>query len=96
VNVNHNCQRGSLKTTSNKHSELINTGFILSTSWPKKTKLQMFLMRFVGKGRALIPILYQMAKFSIQYCPKDVFKDKKPRTVEELFGYEPDSNIIQK
>ena len=36
------------------------------------------------KGRALIPILYQMAKFSIQYCPKDVFKDKKPRMIEDV------------
>jgi DNA-binding HxlR family transcriptional regulator len=45
--------------------------------------------RVTEKGKALIPILYQMAKFSIQYCPKDVFKDKKPRTVEEVFGYQP-------
>lgn len=40
------------------------------------------------KGRALIPLLYQMARFSIQYCPKDVFKDKKPRGIEEMFGYQ--------
>ena len=38
------------------------------------------------KGKALKPILEQMAAFSIQYCCEDVFKDGKPRTFREIFG----------
>ena len=38
------------------------------------------------KGKALKPILEQMAAFSIQYCCEDVFKDGKPRTFREVFG----------
>ena len=38
------------------------------------------------KGKALKPIILQMAAFSMQYCSCDVFKDGKPRTVEQVFG----------
>jgi DNA-binding HxlR family transcriptional regulator len=38
------------------------------------------------KGKALKPIIMQMAAFSMKYCSCDVFKDGKPRTVEEVFG----------
>ena len=38
------------------------------------------------KGEALKPILMQMAAFSMKYCCEDVFKDGKPRTVEQVFG----------
>lgn len=38
------------------------------------------------KGRAMKPILEQMAVFSMCYCPKDVFKDGKPRTYQEVFS----------
>ena len=44
------------------------------------------------KGMALTPILEQMATFSMKYCAKDVFKDKKPRTYKEVFGYETKQN----
>jgi DNA-binding HxlR family transcriptional regulator len=44
------------------------------------------------KGMALAPILEQMATFSMKYCAKDVFKDKKPRTFKEVFGYETKQN----
>jgi DNA-binding HxlR family transcriptional regulator len=44
------------------------------------------------KGMALAPILEQMATFSMKYCAKDVFKDKKPRTFNEVFGYEAKQN----
>lgn len=36
------------------------------------------------KGRELNSILDQMVIFSAQYCDKDVFKDGKPRTHEEI------------
>jgi DNA-binding HxlR family transcriptional regulator len=38
------------------------------------------------KGSALKPIIMQMAAFSMKYCSCDVFKDGKPRTVEQVFG----------
>jgi DNA-binding HxlR family transcriptional regulator len=44
------------------------------------------------KGMALAPILEQMATFSMKYCAKDVFKDKKPRKFKEVFGYEAKQN----
>lgn len=44
------------------------------------------------KGMALAPVLEQMAAFSMNYCAKDIFKDKKPRTLKEVFGYEPRQN----
>lgn len=39
------------------------------------------------KGWALESLLYQMAAFSIEYCPKEVFKDGKARTFEEVYGF---------
>jgi DNA-binding HxlR family transcriptional regulator len=39
------------------------------------------------KGKALEPILNQMAEFSMLYCAKDVFKDGKARKLEEVYGY---------
>jgi len=41
------------------------------------------------KAKALQPILEQMAAFSMQCCSKDVFKDGKPRTFQEIFGRAP-------
>ena len=35
------------------------------------------------KGKALKSVLDQMAGFSARYCPKDVFKDGKPRTFQQ-------------
>lgn len=40
------------------------------------------------KGMALQPTLDQMAAFSMKYCAKDVFKDGKPRKLEQVYGYE--------
>ena len=40
------------------------------------------------KGRALRPILEQMAEFSMQHYAKDVFKDGKARKLEEVYGYD--------
>ena len=38
------------------------------------------------KGRALEPILDQMAEYSMKYCAKDVFKDGKARKLEDVYG----------
>ncbi|MGI0046511.1 MAG: winged helix-turn-helix transcriptional regulator [Nitrosotalea sp.] len=37
------------------------------------------------KGEALKLIIMQMAAFSMKYCSEDVFKDGKPRTLEQIF-----------
>ena len=38
------------------------------------------------KGKELKSIIMQMAAFSMKYCSSDVFKDGKPRTIEQVFG----------
>ena len=38
------------------------------------------------KGKALKPIVEQMAAFSMKYCCETVFKDGKARTYKEVFG----------
>ena len=38
------------------------------------------------KGEALKPIIMQMAAFSMKYCSCDVFKDGRPRTVDQVYG----------
>ncbi|MGI0057456.1 MAG: winged helix-turn-helix transcriptional regulator [Nitrosarchaeum sp.] len=38
------------------------------------------------KGKALKPIIMQMAAFSMKYCSCEIFKDGKPRTLEQVFG----------
>jgi DNA-binding HxlR family transcriptional regulator len=39
------------------------------------------------KGEALKPVLHQMTAFSTRYYAKEVFKDGKIRTLDEVFGY---------
>lgn len=38
------------------------------------------------KGKALKPIVEQMAAFSMKYCCDTIFKDGKPRTFKQVFG----------
>jgi DNA-binding HxlR family transcriptional regulator len=40
------------------------------------------------KGMALEPILEHMSAFSMKYFAKQIFKDGKPRTFDEVYGYE--------
>ncbi len=44
------------------------------------------------KGKALESILDEMAAFSM-YCAKDVFKDRKARKLEEVYGYDHNRNV---
>jgi DNA-binding HxlR family transcriptional regulator len=39
------------------------------------------------KGMALEPILEQMSAFSMKYFAKKIFKNGKPRTFDEVYGY---------
>lgn len=41
------------------------------------------------KGKALKPILEQMAAFSMRYCSKDIFKDGRPREYKQVYGKTP-------
>jgi DNA-binding HxlR family transcriptional regulator len=38
------------------------------------------------KGKALRPILEQMAEYSMRFSPADIFIDGKPRTMREILG----------
>ena len=38
------------------------------------------------KGKALKPILEEMAEFSTRFCCGDIFKDNKPRSFRHVFG----------
>lgn len=40
------------------------------------------------KGKALEPILAKIGEFSMTFDAKTIFKDKKPKTVKQLFGSE--------
>jgi len=45
------------------------------------------------KGRALEPILDQMSAFSMRYCARDIFKDGKARTPEQVYAFENSKKI---
>lgn len=40
------------------------------------------------KGKALEPIIVKLGEFSMMFDAKTIFKDKKPKTVRQLFGSE--------
>lgn len=76
------------KTLSTRLREMERNGLIERTVYPgTPVKIQYFLTK---KGSALTPILDQMAAFSMQFCPKDVFKDGKPRTYKEVYSKLPE------
>ncbi len=76
------------KTLSARLREMEKNGLIQRSVYPgTPVKIQYFLTK---KGRALNPILEQMAVFSMQYCAKDVFKDGKPRTYKEVYAKAPE------
>ncbi len=71
------------KTLSTRLREMEKNGLIQRSIYPgTPVKIEYFVTK---KGRALKPILEQMAAFSMQYCPKDVFKDGKPHSFDEVF-----------
>lgn len=70
------------KTLSTRLKEMEKNGLIHRKIYHETPiKIEYFLSE---KGIALKSILDQMATFSVQFCPKDVFKDGKPRTYEEI------------
>ena len=76
------------KTLSTRLREMEKNGLIQRSVYPgTPVKIQYFLTK---KGRALTPILDQMAEFSMQYYSKEVFKDGKPRTYNEVYSKLPE------
>jgi DNA-binding HxlR family transcriptional regulator len=70
------------KTLSTRLKEMEKNGLIhRKIHHETPIRIEYFLTE---KGIALKSILDQMATFSVQFCPKDVFKDGKPRTYEEI------------
>ena len=72
------------KTLSVRLREMEKDGLIERKVYPETPiRIEYSL---TAKGKALQPILEQMGNFSMQYCCRDVFKDGKARTWEEVFG----------
>ena len=78
------------KTLSSRLKEMEKDGLIERKIYHESPVRIEYCM--TEKGMALAPVLEQMAAFSMRYCAKDIFKDKKPRTLKEAFGYEPRPN----
>jgi len=77
-------ERINPKTLSIRLREMEKSGLIERKVYPE-TPIRVEY-HLTEKGEALRPILEQMAAFSMQYCCKDVFKDGKPRTLQEVFS----------
>ena len=70
------------KTLSTRLKEMEKNGLISRKIYHETPiRIEYFLTE---KGSALKSILDQMVTFSVQFCPKDVFKDGKPRKYEEI------------
>lgn len=72
------------KTLSVRLREMEKDGLITRKIYPETPPRVEYSI--TKKGMALAPILMEMAKFSMKYCSSDIFKDGKPRTVEQVFG----------
>jgi DNA-binding HxlR family transcriptional regulator len=76
------------KTLSARLREMEKNGIIERSVFPgTPVKIEYTITK---KGKALKPILEQMAAFSMQYCAKEVFKDGKPRTYKQVFEKPPE------
>ena len=76
------------KTLSARLREMEKNGIIERSVFPgTPVKIEYTITK---KGKALKPILEQMAAFSMQYCAKEVFKDGKPRTFKQVFEKPPE------
>ena len=72
------------KTLSTRLQEMEKSGIIEKRIYPgTPVRIEYSITK---KGMALKPVLEAMAAFSMQYCPKDVFKDGKPRIAKEIYS----------
>lgn len=76
------------KTLSARLREMEKNGIIERSVFPgTPVKIEYSI---TNKGKALKPVLDQMAAFSMQYCAKEVFKDGKPRTYKKVYEKPPE------
>jgi DNA-binding HxlR family transcriptional regulator len=67
------------KTLSTRLKEMEKNGLIHRKIYHETPiRIEYYLTE---KGKALKPVLDQMAAFSTQYCANDIFNDGKPRTL---------------
>src|SRR5947209_18579257 len=72
------------KTLSARLREMEKNGIIERRIYPgTPVKIEYSI---TNKGMALDPVLEAMAAFSMKYCAKDVFKDGKPRIINEIYS----------
>ena len=70
------------KTLSTRLKEMEKNGLIHRRIYHERPiRIEYYLTE---KGKALKPVLDQMAAFSIQYCANDIFKDGKSRTLQQV------------
>jgi DNA-binding HxlR family transcriptional regulator len=69
------------KILSARLKEMERSGLIKRKVYSTETPVRIGYF-LTEKGSALKSILDQMAIFSMRYCSKEVFKDKKPRAIE--------------
>ncbi len=72
------------KTLSIRLDEMEKSGIIKRQVYPETPIRIEYTV--TEKGHALKSIIMQMAAFSMKYFSSDVFKDGKPRTLEQVFG----------
>lgn len=72
------------KTLSVRLREMEKSGLITRKIYPDTPPRVEYSV--TEKGLALKPVILAMAEFSIKYCAEDVFKDKKPRTLKQVFS----------
>ena len=71
------------KILSARLKEMVKNGLIPRNVYDETPlKVEYFLTE---KGLAIKPILDQMAAFSLEYCSKEVFKDGKPRSLQDVY-----------
>ncbi|MDE1726641.1 MAG: helix-turn-helix transcriptional regulator [Thaumarchaeota archaeon] len=75
------------KTLSARLREMEKNGLIERKIYPGSPVRIEYSM--TEKGKALKPVLEQMAAFSMQHCAKEVFKDGKPRVFKQVFEKPP-------
>jgi DNA-binding HxlR family transcriptional regulator len=70
------------KTLSTRLKEMEKNGLIHRKIYHERPiRIEYYLTE---KGKALKPVLDQMAAFSTQYCANDIFKDGKPKTLQQV------------
>jgi len=76
------------KTLSIRLREMVGSGLIERRVYQDEIPVRIEY-HLTEKGNRIRSVLEQMAAFSMRYCSEDVFKDKKPRTLRQVFGVPP-------